>query len=322
MSTGMRAKFELRAAAGKTPLARNSRRTYWAHLLAFHRFCNKPASQWRGRDVSAWMFHLERERYSIPARRQMLCAVVWAFKNVLEIDPGILELPSLPREEKRVKVIPAREELGRVFSGLKGMCRIMAGLMYGSGLRVEECCKLRVKDIDFSALTVVIHGGKGDKDRLTLLPVAMVPILQKFVAWRAAMHDWDVSEGAGFVELPGRLTIKYKNAARELAWQFLFCSAVRRGQYRWHTVPEVIQRAIKKAVAGAGITKRITPHTLRHAFATHALRAGNDIATIQELMGHSQVETTMIYLHGDAARGISPLDAAPLQIVRKTPALA
>ncbi len=311
MSETFKGKFERLAVAGRAPLSRNSQRQYWAHLRAFHRFAGKPAAQWRGADLSRWMHALERERYSIPSRRQMLCAVIWAFKYVLEIEAGVLDLPQLPREQKRVKIIPTREELGRIFAGLKGMCRIMAGLMYGAGLRVEECCHLRVQDIDFSAATIVIRGGKGDKDRLTLLPAAMVPALRKFVAWRAAQHEWDLSEGAGIVELPGRFAAKDRGAARQFAWQWLFSSAVRRGQQRWHVVPETIQRALKKAVAAAGITKRVTPHTLRHAFATHALRAGNDIATIQELMGHSNVETTMIYLHGDAARGVSPLDCAP-----------
>lgn len=319
MSGGLRARFEAEARAGRHPLARNSRRTYWQHLLAFYRFARKPAAQWRGADVSAWMHRLERERYSVSSRRQMLCAVVWAFKNVLSLDPGVLDLPTLPREVKRVKVIPTREELGRIFAGLKGMTRLMAGLMYGAGLRVEECCHLRVQDLDFSAATIVVRGGKGDKERLTLLPAAMVPALSKFIAWRAAMHELDLADGAGFVELPGRFAEKDRGAARQFRWQWLFPSAVRRGQHRWHVVPETVQRSLKRAVDAAGIAKRVTPHTLRHAFATHALWGGNDIATIQGLLGHEHVETTMIYLHGDAARGVSPLDLAPSALEGRRP---
>lgn len=291
-------------------LARRSRETYWLWLKAFSRFAGKPAREWRGGDVSKWMWHLDRERYSIPSRRQALCAVVWAFKRVLKVDLGTLELPTLPREKQRIRIIPSREELARIFAGLKNPARLMAGLMYGAGLRVSEVCELRVKDIDFGALTIRVHGGKGDKDRLAQLPARLVPMLERWLQWRAALHANDVAEGAGFVELPNRLAIKYRSAPRELGWQFLFPSAVRRGQYRWHRTPEAIQRDIKAAVRAAGIAKTVTPHTLRAAFATHALRMGNDITTVQQLMGHDSAETTLIYVGADGAKGLSPLDGA------------
>lgn len=286
--------------------------TYQWWTRNFFRFVGgKRASEWTGSDVSAWLYHLSEEKYSDKSRHQALCAIIFVFKRVLKLDVGKLDLPPMPRERQRLRIIPSREELARIFAGLKGMPRMMAGLMYGAGLRVGETCELRVQDLDFEALTVRIHGGKGDKDRLCLLPQAMVPALQKWVAWRHSLHEWDLHEHCGLVELPGRLAKKYPNANREFRWQYLFPSQSRRGQYRWHAVPEGVAKAMRKAVSTAGITKRVTPHTLRHAFATHALRAGNDIATIQELMGHETVETTMIYLHGDAARGVSPLDVAP-----------
>lgn len=268
-------------------------------------------SQWTGPMVGEWLHALERDRYSSISRKQALCALKFVFVHVLKSDLGNLNLPKPPREKFHLRTIPSREELARIFAGLRGQPRIMAAIMYGAGLRVEETCKLRVHDIDFEALTIRIHGGKGDKDRLALLPVAIAPHLQRQVAWRAALHEQDIAAGAGFVELPGRLALKYKNAQREIGWQYLFPSQCIRDQRRWHAVPASVQKAMRNAVRAAGIVKRVTPHTLRHAFATHALRAGNDIRTIQDLLGHEHIETTMIYLHADAARGVSPLDMAP-----------
>ena len=167
------------------------------------------------------------------------------------IDPGVLDLPAAPPERKRVRIIPSRAELVAVFSHLRGSVKLMAALMYGSGLRVDECCQLRVKDIDFEALTIRIHGGKGDKDRLTLLPALLVPALRRQLAWRTALHERDLADGAGLVELPGRLAFKYKSAPRELRWQYLFPSQNIVKGHRWHTVPETPQRAMKTAVTAA-----------------------------------------------------------------------
>ena len=289
-------------------LARRSRKTYWLWLKAFAGFTGKAAREWRGRDVSDWMWHLDRERYSIPSRRQALCAVVWAFKRVLKVELGTLELPTLPRERERIRIIPSRPELARIFAGLKNPARLMAGLQYGAGLRVSEVCELRVKDIDFEALTVRVHGGKGDKDRMTQLPVRLVPALRRWLEWRAALHANDVADGNGYVELPGRYAVKNPGAARELGWQYVFPSAVVKDRRRWYRTPKALQADVKAAVRAAGITKTVTPHTLRAAFATHALRCGNDLATVQELMGHESPETTLIYIGADGAKGVSPLD--------------
>jgi site-specific recombinase XerD len=168
-----------------------------------------------------------------------------------------------------------------------------------------------VQDIDFANLTIRVWSGKGDKHRLALLPVVLIPALERHLKWRESLHECDLAAGAGIVELPGRLAFKYKGADRKLGWQFFFPSTFIRDQRRWHAVPEGVQKAMRRAVTAAGINKRITPHTLRHAFATHALRAGNDIRTVQELLGHESLETTLIYMHADAACGISPLDLPP-----------
>jgi len=281
---------------------------YWHWSRQFHRFNGKRASQWTGADVREFMLHVHAQSYSRSSRKSALCALAYVFKHVLKADMGKLDLPPMPPERKPLKVIPSREEIGRILSGMTGHPRLIAGLLYGSGLRVAEACELRVQDIDFDALTVRIHGGKGDKDRLALLPVLLVPALQRHLAWRKSLHDIDVANGAGRVELPGRLAVKYPNANRDLRWQYLFPAAVIRGQYRWHTTPKAVQEQMRDAAAAAGIMKRVTPHTLRHAYVTHSLQNGNDIATVQQLVGHEDVATTMIYAHGDAARGVSPLD--------------
>lgn len=288
--------------------------SFWARK--FYGFCKKPASAWIGEDVRAWMLNLADENYSAVSRKQALNSIVFVFKYVLKKELGQLDLPPMPKVRQTLRVIPSREELGRIFGGLNGQVKLMAGLMYGSGLRVLcECCRLRVQDIDLEALTVRVQDGKGAKCRLTVLPVLLVPALRRHLAWRAALHYQDIAAGAGFVELPGRLAQKYPNANRELRWQWLFPSTVIRGQYRWHTTDEAISKQMRASVRAAGITKRVTPHTLRHAFATHAMQAGNDIKTVQDLLGHESLETTMIYLHGDAARGVSPLDARLPQLL-------
>lgn len=306
---GLIAKFEVAASARS--LGRNTVATYRFWLRKCWTDMRVPASQWTGETIERWMHSLDRQGYGRVSRKQALCAAVFVFKHVLHADLGRLNLPPCPPERKTLKTIPTREELARIFAGLRGQVRLMAGVMYGAGLRVEECCKLRVQDVDFANLTIRVWSGKGDKHRLAQLPVVLVPLLEKMVVWRAALHEWDLSQGAGVVELPGRLAHKYKSAPRELRWQFLFPSQRVVDQRRWHAVPEGIQKAMRKAVAAAGIVKRITPHTLRHAYATHALQAGNDVRTIQELLGHESLDTTMGYMHADRARGVSPLDLPP-----------
>lgn len=296
-------------------LARRSRTRYWFWLRQFARYTGKRASEWRSTDLSRWMYEMEKERYSIPSRRQALCAVVWAFKRVLKIDVGKLDLPTLPREQERIKIIPSRDEIARIFTGLRNPSRLMAGLMYGSGLRVSEVCELRVKDVDFEALTIRIHNAKGDKDRLAQLPARLVPMLRRWVEWRAALHQNDVDAGSGYVGLPGRFGRKDRGAARDLQWQYLFPSSVIRDRHRWYRTPKTLQCDIAEAVRAAGLMKRVTPHTLRAAFATHALRCGNDLPTVQRLMGHNNAETTLGYVGSDGAAGVSPLDvgAAAMQ---------
>ena len=276
---------KLEEAATERSLGKSTVQCYSFWVRKCYDFTKLPGSQWTGPLIREWMLFLAEQNYSAVSRKQALNAVVFVFKYVLKRDLGQLDLPPMPKVRQTLRIIPSREELARIFAGLHGQVKLMAAVMYGSGLRVLcECCRVRVQDVDLEALTIRVWDGKGAKCRQTIIPVCLVPALRRQIAWRKALHDQDLADGAGFVELPGRLAVKYPKANRELGWQFLFPSTVRRGQYRWHTTDEAIGKQLRAAVRAAGITKRVTPHTLRHAFATHAMQAGNDIKTVQELL--------------------------------------
>lgn len=290
--------------------------SFLPNTMACYRFWNrkfygrirKAANEWTGQDVRQFLLWMHDQNYSNVSRKQALNALAFTFKHVLKLDLGNLDLPPMPRVRQTNRIIPSREELGRLFTCLHGQVKLMAALLYGSGLRVAcECCRLRVHDVDLQALTILVWQGKGAKCRKTLLPRMLVPMMQRHLAWRKALHDQDLAEGRGLVELPNRLAQKYRSASREFGWQWLFPSTIVRGQYRWHATEESIAKQMRRAITQTGITKRITPHTLRHAFATHGLQL-NDIKTIQDLLGHEDLNTTALYLHADAARGVSPLD--------------
>jgi len=323
---GLLSKFRERAALDE--LSKNTVDTYVCWLKSFAAFTKKRAGQWGGSDVSAFIHWMHRERYSSASRKQALCAVIYAFKHILHLDPGTLDLPPMPHEKRKLKIIPSREELAAIFAQLHGRDWLMGQILYGSLLRISECCELRVKDIDFGNGKIDVHDGKGAKDRRTWLPASLVAPLQKWIGWRAALHEWDLGQGNGAVEMPGRLARKYPSRTRELGWQFLFPSQkVQPDGARWRTTPESFQKAMRRALAASGVVKDVTPHTLRHAGATHGLRTpGNDIEIIRETLGHTNLETTQIYIHADEAAGVSPLDAAPaprrLYTLRAAPPLA
>lgn len=282
--------------------------SYWVWVVKFYRFTGKRASEWRGVDVEGFARWLVDEKYSRDSRKQAFCAVMWTFKHVLGIDAGKLELPPLPAQRRACKVVPTREELVRVFAHLGWQDKLRCLLMYGSGLRISEVCHLRVQDVDEAAATVRVWSGKGDKHRVTVLPVLLMPAIRRQVEFRKLLHERDLADGAGLVEMPGRLAMKWRGADRALGWQWLFPSVARRGLYRWYAPEGPLQRSLKRAVEAAGLVKRITPHTLRHAFATHLSRAGADVTLIQTLLGHESLETTQRYLHAEPAMAFSPLD--------------
>ncbi len=258
----------------------------------------------RAPEITAFLTSLAVDgRVAASTQNQALSALLFLYRDVLEVDLPWLDGIVRAKRPERLPVVLTREEVRAVLGRLDGMPRLMACLLYGAGLRVLECCRLRVQDVDFSANQIVVRGGKGDKDRVTMLPAAVKADLARHLAGVRAQHQRDLTVGAGWVELPTALLRKYPNAGREWAWQWVFpATRIYRdrltGQLRRHHLHEsVLQRAVKDAVRRAGIAKRASPHTLRHSFATHLLEDGHDIRTVQELLGHRDVSTTMIYTH-------------------------
>ncbi|MHC4129569.1 MAG: integron integrase [Planctomycetota bacterium] len=302
--------------------SRDTEKTYLHWIERFVRF-HAGDGTWRhpqdlgAADVEAFLTDLAvRHKVAASTQNQALNAIIFLYRHVLAQELGNIDAVRAKRP-RRMPVVLSRAEVVALFEQMHGPSRLMAQLMYGSGLRVSECCRLRVKDVDLDRMQITVRQGKGDKDRIVMLPQAICSALAEHLAWRTKLHARDLQRGSGWVELPGAFARKEPRAATSLAWQFLFpsrrvCRRSGDGQYtRYHTHPSAIQRAVKEAAAAAGIAKRVTCHTLRHSFATHLLEAGYDVRTVQKLLGHRKLETTMIYTHvmeTGPAGVCSPLD--------------
>ena len=250
-------------------------------------------------------------------QNQALAALLFLYKQVLGIDLPWLDGITRAKKPARLPVVLSQAEVGAVLGNTKGVNGLIIRMLYGTGMRLMEGLRLRVKDIDFDRAIILVRDGKGGKDRVVPLPATLVQPLREQLAVRRQMHDIDLARGMVDVELPHALLKKYPNAPKEWAWQYVFAAAdystdPRTGVIRRHHIHEkTIQRTMRSAVVAAGIHKPASCHTLRHSFATHLLESGSDIRTVQELLGHSDVSTTMIYTHvvkRGAAGAISPLD--------------
>jgi len=271
-----------------------------------------------GAEIEAFLTHLAVKRNVAGAtQNQALAALLFLYKEVLKVDLPWLNGIVRAKKPKHLPVVLTRDEVNRVLVQMSGVKWMVATLLYGSGLRLLEALRLRVKDVEFARGEVVVRDGKGQKDRVTMLPRTLVAPLREHLELVEALHQQDLAEGFGRANLPFALARKYPNAAADWAWQFVFPSGNRsvdprsRGVFRHHVHEKTIQRAIREAVRRAGVIKPATPHTLRHSFATHLLESGQDIRTVQELLGHADVKTTMIYTHVLNRGGLgvlSPLD--------------
>jgi len=269
-------------------------------------------------EITAFLSSLARHRnVSASTQNQALSAILFLYRAVLHKEVPHLEGIVRAKRPVRIPVVLTPDEVDSVLDRLHGVTWLMASLLYGSGLRVMECARLRNKDLDFESHQITVRRGKGQKDRVTMLPTAVKGPLAVHLERTRGLHDRDLKRDAGSVELPFGIARKYPRAKWEWGWQWVFPATrtyVDRdtGERRRHHIhPSVLQRAVKEAIRDAGISKLASCHTLRHSFATHLLQSGYDIRTIQELMGHTDVSTTMIYTHvlNRGGRGVlSPMD--------------
>lgn len=257
------------------------------------------------------------KRVAASTQNQALNAIVFLYKHVLKIELGSFGSIEKAKRPEKLPVVLSKGEVQRLLGRMDGVTGLAAMLLYGTGMKLMECIRMRVKDIDFDRGQIIIREGKGAKDRFTMLPESLVSELKVHLEKVRDIHDNDLENGFGEVYLPGALGKKYPKAPKEWGWQYVFPSTKiskdpRSGKERRHHMDESsLQKAVKRGARAAGIVKRVTPHTFRHSFATHILENGYDIRTVQELLGHKSVQTTMIYTHVIKKGGMgvqSPLD--------------
>lgn len=294
--------------------------TYVLRVREYILFHNKRHPKEMGvPEINQYLSYLVSEKsISASTQNQALSAVLFLYRYVLQMELDETKLnQSRPKKSKTAPTVLSKDEAKRVISKLTGVYQIIAQIMYGGGLRVMETLRLRVKDIDFANHQIIVRDGKGENDRVTILPDAVIDYLRLHLRHVKLTHEKDISEGFGAVHLPYALERKYPKANREWAWQYVFPSSglskeTRTGITRRHHLHETaIQKAVKEAARVAKVNKHVTPHTFRHSFATHLLQNGYDIRTVQELLGHKDVKTTMIYTHVLQRGGLavrSPLD--------------
>lgn len=300
----------------------HTERTYceWIkQFVKFHRLSERAALlEDAEAKIEAFLSYLATERQVASAtQNQAMNALVFLYKQVLGV-PLLKRIEAIRSKSSRhIPVVLSVDEIKQVLPRVEGIAQLVVKFLYGSGLRISEAVRLRVQDIDYAYRQITVRSGKGDKDRVTTFSAAMVPMLQNHLEKVKAIHDQDLAAGFGAVYLPHALTKKYPNAEREWGWQYVFPARSLSvdplsGKTRRHHVDQsLINKAIKAAVRQAGLNKRVSAHTFRHSFATHLLQRGTDIRTIQALLGHSELETTMIYTHvlNQGGQGVvSPLD--------------
>ena len=285
-------------------------------FILFHK--KRHPNEMGAAEINAYLTHLAVVgQVAASTQNQAFSAILFLYRNVLQVDPGRIEGVIRARRPKRLPVVLTKQEVQLVLDRLDGTYRLIVQLIYGSGLRMFECLRLRIKDLDFSRFEVLVREGKGKKDRVTMLSESLEPKLLEHLERVRRLHEKDLALGFGSVTLPDAIERKFQAAAKDWRWQYVFPSAERfvdrrsGGKRRHHAHETSVSREIGKAVRASGIGKRATSHSFRHSFATHLLEAGYDIRTVRELLGHDDVSTTMIYTHvlSKGGRGVrSPLD--------------
>jgi integron integrase len=296
---------QVRAAIRARHYSRRTEKSYigWIRRFIFFHKKRHPLEMGK-KEVSAYLTHLATARnVSASTQTQALSALLFLYRHVLSKELGEMKEIVRAKPTRRLPIVLSPEEVYRLMRELDGLNRLLAMLLYGSGMRLMESMRLRVKDIDFEMNQIVVRAGKGDKDRVTILPGVIREDLRKQIERARRLHERDIAGGAGWVELPMAIENKWPTAAREIGWQWVFpatrtyvdTATARRRRHHIHET--VLQRAIKEASRRARIDKPVSCHTLRHTFATDLLGHGYDIRTVQELLGHTDVSTTMIYTH-------------------------
>jgi integron integrase len=309
----------IREALRSRHYSRRTEQTYchWVRRFIFFHKVRHPAEMAEP-EINTFLTHLAvKEKVSASTQNQALSALLFLYRHVIGREVGDLGKVIRARKPTSLPVVMTRDEVKAVLSNLSDDRWLMASLMYGAGLRLMECLRLRVQDIDFARNEILVRDGKGAKDRITMLPESLKAPLQACLKKGKVIHEKDLAEGWGHVQMPDALDRKYPNAPKEWRWQWVFPQEHRwfnpktKEQGRHHIDESLVQKAVRDAVVKAGLTKHATCHTFRHSFATHLLEGGYDIRTIQELLGHSDVKTTMIYTHvlNRGPAGVhSPLD--------------
>lgn len=309
----------LRQAARLRHYSRNTEAAYTSWVRRYLRFVRpKDPTTPSPSALTAFLTSLAVDgRVAASTQNQALSALLFLYRDVLQLEVAWLDDVVRAKRPQRLPVVLTRDEVRGILGRMRGTPALMAWLLYGSGLRLLECCRLRVKDVDFGRHEIVVREPKGGHDRRTMLPGRLEPLLRRHLVETRLQHERDLADGSGWAELPDALGRKYLNAGREWAWQWVFPSTrhytdAASGECRRHHLHEsVLQRAFREALLASGIAKPASPHALRHSFATHLIEDGQDIRTVQELLGHRDVTTTMIYTHVLNRGGfgvLSPMD--------------
>lgn len=296
---------QVRAAIRAKHYSHRTEEAYTQWIRRFVLFHNKRHPAEMGEyEINQFLTHLAvKENVAASTQNQALCGILFLYREVLNREIGDIGAVTWAKKPKRLPVAFTREEVKAILSHLSGKHWLMASLLYGAGLRLIECLKLRVKDIEFGYNQIIVRDGKGQKDRVTVLPKSLKEPLRRHLEEVKKLHEADLKQGHGVVDLPGALARKYPNAGREFAWQYVFPSSIispnrETGlKQRHHAVEKPLQQAVKEAIRKAGIHKHASCHTFRHSFATHLLQNKCDIRTLQELLGHEDLNTTMVYTH-------------------------